>query len=247
MIVKFNNFILEKIDIRNDIDLQKEYDDINKRCFNNELINVPLLWVKTKSTGGRTIGKYYRDTRKVEIEKVEISYFYELDYERFRNILAHEMIHVYVMQTHGKDYGGSHGIHFNEWMRKLNKMGFNITVKDDVTEIKMSDENDLSKALFVVLIRSERSNETRFSVSCYNENAITDEFKEKIMNTYKGDAKYTHKKYYITFIKSKDAILKKYPVKRNVKRYEGGYQISEELYNKLLDNSDIVQETMFFE
>jgi predicted SprT family Zn-dependent metalloprotease len=247
MIFKFKEFILEKLDIRNDIDLQKEFDDINNRCFNNELPKISLVWVKSKKVGGRTTSKYNPNIKSYQVEKIEISYFFEMDYDRFKNILAHEMVHAYIYEKNIKEYGGSHGIHFKEWMRKLNNMGFNIDIKDDATDLKITDENDLSKTMVVFLEKEEKRDKTfEYGLTLFQENFVTDEIKERILNAFRRTNTYTHKKLYLTFIKSKDARLKRYKIKRSLSTFSV-FTITEKFYNELMEQGDIFYDTVLIE
>jgi predicted SprT family Zn-dependent metalloprotease len=246
MIKKFEDFLFEKMDIRNDIDLQKEFDDINKRCFNNEVEKIPLVWIKSKKVCGRTHATYYPASKTYKVEKIEISYFYELDYEKFKDIMAHEMIHAYMYQKNIKEYGGSHGIRFKEWMDKLNKMGFNINIKDDAEFFKVSNDNELSSPVVVILIKDEKNNNINFSIALFQENFITDETKDWIIKMFKRNNIYNHMKYYLTFIKSKDSRLKKFQVKRSASSF-GTYTISEQFYNELMEQGDILYNTTLIE
>jgi predicted SprT family Zn-dependent metalloprotease len=246
MIIKFKDFLFEKMDIRNDIDLQKEYDDINKRCFNNELENVPLVWIKSKKVGGRTHATYYPVLKTYKVDRIEISYFYELDYDKLKNILAHEMIHTYMFQKNIKEYGGSHGIRFKEWMEKLNKMEFNINISDDAEFFKISNENELGKPLVVVLIKDEKNSNINYSIALFQENFITDETNDWLLRMFKRNNIYSYMKYYITIIKSKDSRLRKFKVKRTASTFET-YAINEQFYNELMEQGDVLYDTVLIE
>ena len=138
-----NNFLNEfaetdVVDSRN-IDLQKEYDELNKLLWDNKLPNVHLVFDSKKNGYGRVIGFYNRRTGEVSIKHLAISNLYKYTYRQFRNILAHEQIHVYQMGVL-KNKGG-HGWDFHREANRINGMGlgFEITEKNG-EDIAVSDQ-----------------------------------------------------------------------------------------------------------
>lgn len=130
-------------DIRSIFDLQKTYDMLNKKYFKNELKKYPLAWMRSSKTLGVCEAKVVVQGKEIirlsKIERIKISNFYELTYEQFEAIMAHEMIHALLLQRGIlNDYGGTHGLEFTKEMDKLRKMGIPVTKTEDPMELAVS-------------------------------------------------------------------------------------------------------------
>lgn len=109
--------------------LVKIFNDINAECFNNELQNIPLKITRTKNSLGYFKYSRNRTTREVFDMSISISNLFKFTETKLKNIMAHEMIHYWVaMNYNEKEH---HGYYFIQNMNRLNKMGYNISVKDD--------------------------------------------------------------------------------------------------------------------
>lgn len=106
------------------LDLQAEYRRLNQRLFDGKLGTYPMRWNSKKAVLARVIGSGIKDrpeTRKVKV--VEFSKLFELTYRQFLDRLAHEMIHVFVIESGKNDFGGMHGYMFQREMKRINTLG----------------------------------------------------------------------------------------------------------------------------
>ena len=139
-----NEYADEDVVDINKINLQDEYDKLNQQLWEGKLPNVPLKFDSKKNGYGRVNGMIERFTRKVVVHFLAISNMYSFTYRQFRNIMAHEQIHVYQMAV--KQERGGHGWDFEREARRINGMGlgFNITARNG-EDIPVSDQ---AKAAF---------------------------------------------------------------------------------------------------
>lgn len=100
----FRQFLKEKQD---NIDLQKMFNEYNKKFFNNKIKPVSVEFVNGRKRGIR-LGAYYHDDNKIIINNNYIN-----NEKIIKNVLVHEMIHAYFGQNkeemidkraHGKDF-----------------------------------------------------------------------------------------------------------------------------------------------
>jgi predicted SprT family Zn-dependent metalloprotease len=117
----------------NEIDLQHEYNKLNQQLFNGNLQPVTMLWNKRKGAHGVVKGKRNRNTGKITLTSLSMSQFLKVPYKFFKDVLAHEMIHVFWMQ---QDVNAKHGPLFKQEMNRINSMGlgFNVSVTSDSSE-----------------------------------------------------------------------------------------------------------------
>jgi predicted SprT family Zn-dependent metalloprotease len=117
----------------NEIDLQHEYNKLNQLLFNGNLQPVTMLWNKRKGAHGVVKGKRNRSTGKITLTSLSMSQFLKVPYKFFKDVLAHEMIHVFWMQ---QDVNAKHGPLFKQEMNRINSMGlgFNVSVRSDSSE-----------------------------------------------------------------------------------------------------------------
>jgi hypothetical protein len=145
---ELNKFINEYNDEdfvdNNKINLQEEYDKLNQELWGGKLPKVQLKFDSKKNGYGRVHGQIERFTRKIIINYLAISNMYKLTYRQFKNIMAHEQIHVWQMGV--KNERGGHGWDFEREARRINGMGlgFNITARNG-EDIPVSDQ---AKATF---------------------------------------------------------------------------------------------------
>lgn len=234
MIFNYKSFLLEYIN-KHTINLQEEFDKLNKELFNGELKPIELKWEKNKNSGGRVISTRYPDKTEI-INYLGISDYMEYEYDTFKNILAHEMIHVYIIQNNIKDYGGKHGIFFKEKMEEINKKGYNITIDFDATNLMVSGQEKLNNPLCVIIILNKKDN-TKF-IDIWNMKLYTDGSKELYIEKYNRIAEYYKRNYELIFIESNNPNLKKYPMKR---KYENKpkyvtYVLNDDLYDQLMND-----------
>ena len=143
----------------NEIDLQHEYNKLNELLFNGNLQPVTMLWNKRKGAHGVVKGTRNRLTGKITLKSLSMSQFLKVPYRFFKDVLAHEMIHVYWMQ---KDIDAKHGELFIQEMNRINSMGlgFNVSVKSDSSETsKFEMSSDIVKQgmeLVFLLIQTDK-------------------------------------------------------------------------------------------
>lgn len=128
----------------NKIDIQAEYDKLNQLLYGGKLPKLPLIFNSKRHGYARVTGLYNRATREVTLKNLEVSNQYKFTYKQFRDILAHEMIHVYQMGVR-KEKGG-HGWDFHSEARRINGMGLGL----NITERNGEDipASDLAKSKF---------------------------------------------------------------------------------------------------
>lgn len=232
IITKFTDFINEYL---NTIDLQKEYDELNTLLFNGELKPVPLKWVKTKNSGG-----HVHSTKVNGIETINylaISNFRNRSYEKFRDILAHEMIHVYILQKNIKEYGGYHGVRFQELMNEINKKGFNVTIKDDGEgEI---ETKSLNKPIGVILTKNKVTN--TLSISTVSTDILEDAAKN-IIERYEYSGKIRKQSYEFWVLRSNNPLIGIYKIARKVKTLTSYiFKGTENDFNDLISSSELIE------
>lgn len=231
------------------IDLQKEFDDINKIAFDGELKSIPLKWVHTKGSSGklatqskvkvingRKVGPSYDETPKY----IAISTYYEKSYEEFRNVLAHEMIHLWITQHKIQD-NGHHGFKFQDKMAEVNKHGFNVTLKDDVAGVELSDKNPVKKELGVFIL--DNQSDDKVLVSVMDLSQMTKSNMQSIIETVKYTSEVNKSKYQLDFRRSNYYLLNTYRVTKKFKNAGSlkYYNVGNKLED-LVKNSKLIEE-----
>lgn len=162
-----------------EIDLKKEYKILNKLLFDNKLpTDFPMKWNRRKGSGGRTLSRHPRN-EKPYVTGVEMSTFYKTTYGLFRDMLAHEMIHVRSVAMDLPDIGGSHGPLFKMEMERINRMnvGINITPKHEMTDKIMKTSNSKAKERGIFILKYEEGN---FAIMVLQKELLSKENIEKM-------------------------------------------------------------------
>jgi len=239
MIKSYNNFLLlEFNDIRNKIDLQEEYDRLNKELFNGELYKIPLRWERIKKHGGRVMYKQEKVNGRLFNTDITLamSDFYDYDYDMFINTFAHEMIHVYIAQNNIKDIGGSHGVYFKRKMDEINKKGYNIDIKLDISDIPMANSKELTNGVYVFMIEDDKGVK---SIALFGSNMYNDTVKDAVLKALTRIAVAYNITYKVWIVYSKNGILKRYPTKRTLKKLETIVVTDTLLWNQLIEDKMI--------
>ena len=119
-----------------------------KKFFNNELPDPPnfdiihsfkvmarFTFRKAKKKDKKKKGKKWKP---LEYKCISFSDYFDFDEETFINIMAHEMIHYYILEHEIKD-NKPHGREFMRIAQELNeKYGLHITKKVDGSKIPLS-------------------------------------------------------------------------------------------------------------
>lgn len=213
------------------IDLYALYDELNALLFNNELQKGEIKKIKSKLVGGRL-----KSTRINGIETwdvLEISTTTTKTLQQLKNLLAHEMIHVKLLNK--KDFGGYHGTYFQREMNRINDnfKEFNVTLKD-TTEINNDIYSGETTETYF-LIRSDGTEDISILV-------LGNDIKDIILDKLETTAKMWSKKsdISITIFKTKLKLIRKFKKITSIKALKGLYGISYPDYLTLVENSEVV-------
>lgn len=207
--------------LEHEFDLEAMFDDLNDKLFGGELKRIPLMWKTMRGSGG-----HLKSTRRTTVingkktvtdtpDYIAISDFYKKDEKQILDTLAHEMLHLWIVQNNIQD-DSYHGLRFKEKMREINKLGIvTIDLKDDVTDLDVSDDKPLTKPVIAFVQEDHTLNRKLLSLIAASE--FTPEAKEKIMDAIVGTSKYSKRDFTIRFFECTDSVLRKYPVTRKFK------------------------------
>lgn len=225
----------------NEIDLQQEFSKLNKLLFNNELQAVTMLWNTRKVAHGVVKATRNRVSGEIKIVSLSMSQFLKIPYKFFKDVLAHEMIHVYWLQK--GQFKAQHGPLFQQEMRRINSLGhgFNVTVRGDSSNFELSQEA-IKQGLELVftIISTNRQREKMLSVMTYQ--------------TYKKEAKLISKLYqnlcksgkyqqvHGEFFKSTNPLLQKHKIQRSFGRSISYSNIDEQKYEELKKDATFLGE-----
>jgi hypothetical protein len=154
----------------NEINLQHEYDRLNSLLFDGNLQPVTMLWNKRKGAHGTVKGTRNKITGKITLKSLSMSQFLKVPYKFFKDVLAHEMIHVFWMQ---RDVNDKHGELFIREMNRINSMGlgFNVSVRSDSSEVSKFEisSSAIKQGLeLVCLLMDTDKNKNMLSVMKYD-------------------------------------------------------------------------------
>ena len=219
------------------INLQLEYDKLNRQLFNNELPKLPLEWGNRKGSLGHV--RYFdnRHTGEQRLISLSMSAFFKTSYRQFKNTLAHEMIHVKIISSGKHDYGGKHGYLFDAEANKINRMGLGYNITEVNTEkIEMSDQ---AKANAKTLIAMIFNIDGKYYLNVTTSNVFQAEsdflfnFMERLVNSGKyGSIE-------VTVVESKNPQLMSHRISRSFKKGFSYSPLDDELLGQLLDDKII--------
>ncbi len=114
------------------IDLRKEYEKLNSLLFGGALPHINIEWDKRKGAHGSVRIMRNRYTGASVIEGLYMSKFFKIPYWAFKNVLAHEMIHVKIISEgivdHWSGRKSHHGFYFDKEMKRINSLGLGFKV-----------------------------------------------------------------------------------------------------------------------
>lgn len=219
---------------RQNINLQQEYDKLNQLLFEGKLPRVPLKWDNSKRRLGVVNSMRNRFTGEMKVIGLGMSGFYKINYRKFKDTLAHEMIHVWQVVT-GR--GGSHGWDFHSEARRINGMGlgFAITEKNN-EEIPVSDRAATNAKTLIAIIYEI---DGEFFLSVTTRNVYDTEF-DFIIGFYqraidRGQVRNVE----ITVVESKNPQLLGKRILRTVRRGFSYSRLSDTLLAELLEDNII--------
>jgi predicted SprT family Zn-dependent metalloprotease len=220
----------------NEIDLRQEFEKLNKLLFNNQLHAPQMIWNTRKGAHGTVKATRNRTTGEIKIVSLSMSKFYEIPYKFFKDVLAHEMIHVYwIEKGHFKE---QHGRLFQQEMHRINSLGlgFNVTIKGDSSNYKISQAIVKEGKEYVFCIISSRHNSqimlSVMSLPTYiTEGRLISRIYENL--TKKGKYKHIHGEFYM----STNHMLQKERIQRSFTRSISYSNITHEQYAELLKDA----------
>lgn len=104
--------------------IRHNFKGINRRHFKG-ILKQPKFAVDTLTNSYGTYEWGYDNEGRLITSTITISDNFVLSERQYRNVLAHEMIHLYIRQK-GISERVSHGRTFRKVMKYLNKRGFDI-------------------------------------------------------------------------------------------------------------------------
>ena len=229
----------EMIDF-NEISLQQEYDKLNALLFNNELKTVPMKWNNRRTAGGAV--RAFRNSAwdDIRIRELAISKFLEIPYKLFKDVLAHEMIHVKFLQD--GNFKEGHGYGFQAEMHRINNMGlgFNITTKMENTDVfNVSKHMQTNQKELIAILTNTNKDKNRLTVTTPSvwdrDGHVLETFYKKLVRI----GKYSEME--STVIKTNNPRLIRYPKKRTFARGVSYSIIDDDFAKELLEDGDIIK------
>lgn len=111
--------------------LREWFGQFNALYFGNELPEPRFIVNKARHLLGQFSCKKVRQGLfrgyKTIGYTIKVSEYYDLSAHEYQSTLLHEMIHFYITYARARDTS-AHGKIFRQWMQRLNKDGWNITV-----------------------------------------------------------------------------------------------------------------------
>ena len=122
--------------------VREQFDIINKKHFNGELLTPRFEITHVKSYLGQYHWRYSYDSRIFWESVIRISDMFDRTEEDIINTIAHEMIHLYIRQNRIRDTRPHHGRVFNSIADRLNREGgFHIARTDSVEGCGLRNKN----------------------------------------------------------------------------------------------------------
>jgi|GEM_PF-3051395 len=215
---------------RKKFNLKQIYDKWNRKLFGGELPSLPLKWTRSRTMGGYVKQSYNRMTGEVTSKVLAISDYLTMDEQRFDEIMIHEMIHVW--QGHENIWErqrGGHGPRFVEKARELSqKVGFKITLTEDISDLDASDAVSTKDFIVVFLERGSTKGWMLFTYRNWQRKGY--QFKEEMQSLAKRG-------YSFEVIQSNDRQLLKLPTKNLIVGKRGRvswYRLKSGFYNEII-------------
>jgi len=203
------------------VDLEHEFNKMNKLVFNGELQMIPLDWSNTRGRHGHVSWRRKYDGTVEKIHGLFLTKYFKKPYKNFKDVLAHEMIHVKNLQDDMKANRRAekkgHGYDFIREMNRINamKLGFTVTVKESES-FDVSDDIKGKNVYFAVL-KLEGSKSGDFvavmTPKAFEERKTT---LEKIFNNLIKSFKY--RSVTLEYYQTNSPKILKYPVQRSFAR-----------------------------
>lgn len=202
--------LYESVDYKT-LDLQADFDMLNKLMFDNSLKRVPLRIMNTKNVVG--LMSYDKTSGERKVKDIGISNFFKMERQEYLNVLAHEMIHLW-MEQNGIYERDPHGRKFLAKVAELNAKfpEFNIKKSENAGDYNVSSEKNKE---YGVVIFDEAG---VYSIVVVQPSVVED---EKALDDFiEGIKKYASHKFVkslnINIYKSKYSDLSKWKVKKSL-------------------------------
>jgi predicted SprT family Zn-dependent metalloprotease len=209
----------------NEINIQNEFNKLNELLFNNELKPVRMEWSTRKTAHGHVTAHMNRLTKQITIKKLALSKFYNIPYKFFKDVLAHEMIHVKLLQ---QNLNVDHGPEFVAEMNKINAMGkgFNVTIKGDASNFEVAKSNSKSNVELVFLVLNLGDGNINVAVMNYNTYKNQGKNISSIFSSTCKSGKY--QKVFGEFFLSKSILLQALTIQRSFERTISYQKVNDE-------------------
>ena len=216
-----------KKSVRSKFNLLNEFNKYNELLFNNELKPINLKWGYHKRFFGRTGIIRIKVKPKVYLtEEIVISYYYDYDYDFFKNVLVHEMIHAYIIQKKYID-DDSHGNIYMSIANEIDKKGFNTALRImDSRFVDIHDKSPLKDEVFTIMYR----NDDKILCSIFDKSSIN-EIGKIYFKTLKHDY---GKDFEIIVSKTNDYRLKRYSITKSIHKKIQCYTICQNIWDDLI-------------
>lgn len=202
------------------IDLEHEFNKMNKLLFNGELQMFPLDWSTSRARHGHVSFRRWYDGTVEKIHGLFLSKFFKKPYANFKDVLAHEMIHVKNLQDDMKSkrrVTKGHGYDFIREMNRINAMnlGFTVTVTESGSFDVADDVKGRNVYFAIIKISGSKNGDfvTVMIPKAFEERKTTI---ERIFNNVIKSGKY--KSVVIEYYQSDSPKLLKYSVQRSFNR-----------------------------
>lgn len=137
--------------------LEKWFAEFNAKYFKGEL-PMPILAVGNSRTRRGTMSWRIRKkwfTKTKGDYKIRISNFFDVEEYDFKNVLLHEMIHLYIVSKGIKD-SSPHGVVFHEIMRQINADGWKINVSEKMgNKVAVMHRKDVRWRVVMAIITTD--------------------------------------------------------------------------------------------
>lgn len=196
-----------------DIDLEAEFDDLNKTLFDGQLKPIPIEWFNSKRVSGQFQGTRIKQGRRIIEERADrilISKYFVQTRDKIRAILAHEMIHYWILDQGIRDTG-PHGVFFREKLGELNDKGIlEIPEEDILTDEKVRNSKPLKSPL-VVIKKTSSENDNTFMALLDKGKAWGKLARDEIVEMFRHHSQYGNKKYTLTISETNHPEMARYP------------------------------------
>jgi len=180
----------------NTYDLKGLFNKINQECFGGELELCPIVVKPIKGSTAKFNAKVNpsKTPYLTYDERITISNLTHFTEEKLKIIMCHEMIHYWVASRY--DLKDNHGIKFRENMRRVNSLGYAVTINDE-------DPGEINQDITVpkqLLITGTYAKEWKFYVlfSLTALKKLSQSEISRLLNDYVKNTKFENVKYYVT-------------------------------------------------